>query len=195
MLVQSCCIQRNLGQQWAQPRARWPWAHTGDKLWFGTWLQPVCSRLLYQARCHSCFSHSVPKPLPTGHYHRSAILRRPWCDLLSIFMATNAVNQLNPPPLGRTGRCMLCCTVSANRCLTSCLNSIINVYQYEGWAVRLAGIDFFSVLHDKKDKRLTFSQLLRCSQCFMQSDSCSNHSHLVILTLQNHLQENMSMCF
>lgn len=29
----------------------------------------------------------------------------------------------------------------------------------------------------------------------MQSDSCSYHSHLVILTLQNHLQENVSTYF
>lgn len=50
-------------------------------------LQPIAPG---QTRCHSCFSHIVPKPLPTGHYHRSAILRRSWCDLLSIFMATNA---------------------------------------------------------------------------------------------------------
>lgn len=105
------------------------------------------------------------------------------------------LSQLKPPPWGKTGSCTLCCTVSANRRLTSCLSSVINVYQYKGSAVRLTGIDFFSVLNDKKEKSSTFSQLLCCSQCFMQSDSCSNHSHLVILTLQNHLQEKISMCF
>lgn len=88
-LVQSCFIQKKPGQQWAQPRAGCPWAHTGDKLCFETCPQSVCSQLCCTWPSHSrCFSHSVP--LPIGHYHRSAILRKPGCGLLSIFMATSA---------------------------------------------------------------------------------------------------------
>lgn len=55
---------------------------------------------------------------------------------------------------------MLCCTVSANRCLTSCLNSLIYIYQYKGWAVRLTGIDFFSVTWQKGKKPHLFSAAL-----------------------------------
>lgn len=44
MPVQSCCIQRNPGQQWAKPRARCPWAHRWQVV---VWdLAPACLQLI-----------------------------------------------------------------------------------------------------------------------------------------------------